>query len=88
MMVDGIIYNYDYTTYNRVFNYVRDTYFPKLYVDLGIEDKTSITVSETLTTSGKETTKKRNEPSKEKKPVDYEKANKMLDNLWDSEEGK
>lgn len=79
MMVDGIIYNYDYTTYNRVFNYVRDTYFPKLYVDLGIEDKTSITVGETLTTSGKETTKKRNEPSKEKKPVDYEKANKMLD---------
>lgn len=78
MMVDGIIYNYDYTTYNRVFNYVRDTYFPKLYVDLGIEDKSSITIGETLTTSGRDDSKKRNKSSKEKKPLDYEKANQML----------
>lgn len=79
MMVDGIIYNYDYTTFNRVFNYVRDTYFPRLFVDLGIEDNTSVTLGETLTTSGKERTIKREEPSSKKKPVDYEKANKVLE---------
>lgn len=79
MMVDGITYNYDYSTYNKVFNYVRDTYFPKIFVDLGIEDEKSITVGETLTTSGKEKTIKRNESSKESKKFDYEKANKMLD---------
>ena len=79
MMVDGITYNYDFKTYNEVFNYVRDTNFPRLFVDLGIEDKKNISIGDrTLKQGSKDTVIKLNNGSK-KKDVDYDKIKKMLD---------
>ena len=73
-------YRYDFSTYNEKFETVRDYYFPKLYVDLGIEDKKKITLKgKTLKKGINNQVIKLNGASKPKKEIDYNKINKALD---------